>query len=221
MELAAALVGAIDGLADGAELPGMPEFRRWAEEVAGLGAAGTSVPATSARIGAGGAGRRLKAAVPPGGRDDIAIWGELEARLMSPDLMILAGLNEDIWPPVADPGPWLSRSMRIAVGLEPPERQQGQAAHDFTMAMGNAEVLIAYATRIGTSPALPSPLLQRLDAVDRRDVGKGAPGPRGNAGCARQKRSTMPECRVLRRGRRPAHPPRCDRGGCRSPRSSR
>ncbi|MBK8084985.1 MAG: PD-(D/E)XK nuclease family protein [Devosia sp.] len=165
MELAAALVGAIDGLADGAELPGMPEFRRWAEEVAGLGAAGTAFPPRLLESVLEALVAGLKAAVPPGGRDDIAIWGELEARLMSPDLMILAGLNEDVWPPVADPGPWLSRSMRIAVGLEPPERQQGQAAHDFTMAMGNAEVLIAYATRIGTSPALPSPLLQRLDAL--------------------------------------------------------
>ncbi len=97
-------------------------------------------------------------------RDDIHIWGELEARLMNPDLMILAGMNEDVWPAVADPGPWLSRGMRIGIGLEPPERQQGLAAHDFAMAFGNAQVIIAYAERIGTSPALPSPLLQRIDA---------------------------------------------------------
>src|SRR5690606_20847594 len=69
-------------------------------------------------------------------RDDIFIWGQLEARLQNPDLMILAGLNEDIWPRAADPGPWLSRGMRIALGLEPPERRQGQAAHDFEMAIG-------------------------------------------------------------------------------------
>ncbi len=105
-------------------------------------------------------------------RDDIHIWGELEARLQNPDLMILAGLNEDIWPPVADPGPWLSRSMRVGIGLEPPERQQGQAAHDFEMAAGNAEVLLAYAQRIGTAPALPSRLLQRLDAFIGEDEAK-------------------------------------------------
>src|SRR5690606_33751368 len=29
-------------------------------------------------------------------RDDIFIWGLLEARLQAPDLMILAGLNEDV-----------------------------------------------------------------------------------------------------------------------------
>ena len=61
--------------------------------------------------------------------------------------MILAGVNEDIWPPAADPGPWLSRGMRLAIGLEPPERQQGQAAHDFEMALGNGKVIIAYSMR--------------------------------------------------------------------------
>src|SRR5690606_12401691 len=110
------------------------------------------------------------AAGRPTERDDIAIWGELEARLQSPDLMILAGVNEDIWPPVADPGPWLSRGMRLGIGLEPPERRQGQAAHDVAMAVGNARVLIAYAERLGTSPALPSPLVQRLAAFIGEDA---------------------------------------------------
>jgi ATP-dependent helicase/nuclease subunit B len=86
--------------------------------------------------------------------------------------MILAAVNEDIWPPVADPGPWMSRGMRIGVCLAPPERRQGQAAHDFAMALGNAEVIVAYASRIGTAPALPSPLLQRLDAFVGEDEAK-------------------------------------------------
>jgi len=97
-------------------------------------------------------------------REDIAIWGQLEARLMSPDLLILGALNEDKWPGAADPGPWLSRGMRLAAGLEPPERMQGLAAHDFAQALGNAEVMLAYADRVGSSPALPSRLVQRLDA---------------------------------------------------------
>lgn len=163
-DLAAALIGAIDALVAGAELPGLVEFRRWADEVSALGASGAGFPPVllDAVLEALLAGTTAETA--PSERDDIAIWGELEARLQSPDLMILAGVNEDIWPPVADPGPWLSRSMRIGIGLEPPERRQGQAAHDFAMALGNAQVLIAYAQRMGTSPALPSPLLQRFDA---------------------------------------------------------
>lgn len=168
-ELATALLAAIDALRHEADIPGLPEFRRWAEELAELGPSGTRFPPVflDSVLSALLAGTTAEAT--PTVRDDIAIWGELEARLQSPDLMILAGVNEDVWPPVADPGPWLSRSMRIGVGLDPPERRQGQAAHDFAMAIGNAEVLIAYAARIGTSPALPSPLLQRLDAF----VGEG------------------------------------------------
>ena len=60
--------------------------------------------------------------------------------------------------------PWLSRGMRLAAGLEPPERRQGQAAHDFVQGLGNERVIIAYANRVGTSPSLPSRLLQRLEA---------------------------------------------------------
>jgi len=169
-DLAAALVASIDSLVGETDLPGMPEFRRWADEVASLGPSGTPFPPQFLDSVLKALLAGVTAAGRPTERDDIAIWGELEARLQSPDLMILAGVNEDIWPPVADPGPWLSRGMRLAIGLEPPERRQGQAAHDFAMAVGNARVLIAYARRIGTSPALPSALLQRLDAFIGEDA---------------------------------------------------
>lgn len=98
-------------------------------------------------------------------RQDIAIWGRLEARLQSPDVMILCALNEERWPEVADPGPWLSRAMRIAAGLEPPERRQGLAAHDFEMGVGARECVLAYAARLDSGPALPSRYIQRLAAL--------------------------------------------------------
>lgn len=113
------------------------------------------------------AGMSVRPARPT--RHDIAIWGALEARLQNPDLIILSGLSEGIWPEAADPGPWLSRSMRLAIGLEPPERRQGQAAHDFEMAMGNAEVLITRSERVGISPANASRLVQRLEAFIGKD----------------------------------------------------
>jgi ATP-dependent helicase/nuclease subunit B len=105
-------------------------------------------------------------------RGDIAIWGQLEARLQGPDLMIVAALNEDKWPEPADPGPWLSRGMRLAAGLEPPERKQGLAAHDFEMAAGNSDVILAFSQRVGGSPALPSRLLQRLEAFIGEDCAR-------------------------------------------------
>lgn len=162
--LAMALDATLTGLGAAPDLPGMIEFRAWAAALASVGDRGAPFPprildSVLFTLMAG-----EKTAPAERRRDDIHIWGELEARLMSPDLMILAGVNEDIWPGPADPGPWLSRGMRIAIGLAPPERQQGQASHDFEMALGNAEVIVAYAERIGTSPALASRLVQRLDA---------------------------------------------------------
>ncbi len=52
----------------------------------------------------------------------------MEARLTSADLVILGGLNEGTWPEAADPGPWLNRAMRDALGLPPPERKTRLAA---------------------------------------------------------------------------------------------
>lgn len=171
--LAKALGAAIEALVGhDADMPGLIEFRHWATELAAVSDGGAPfapviLDSVLAALMAGN-----KVAPTRRRRDDIHIWGELEARLMNPDLMILAGLNEDIWPSPADPGPWLSRSMRIAVGLAPPERQQGQAAHDFVMALGNRQVILAFATRIGTSPALASRLVQRLDAFIGTDAAK-------------------------------------------------
>ncbi|WP_325554903.1 PD-(D/E)XK nuclease family protein [Hypericibacter adhaerens] len=163
-QLAGALEEALLALIDGADMPGLVEFRDWSRQIAG----GVETGADFAPANLDGVLKALMEGekVPPAERrrDDVHIWGELEARLMNPDLLIVAGLNEDIWPAPADPGPWMNRRMRMGIGLEPPERQQGLAAHDFEMAMGNRRVMLAFATRLGTAPARPSRLVQRLDA---------------------------------------------------------
>ncbi|MEO8758441.1 MAG: double-strand break repair protein AddB [Devosia sp.] len=163
-ELVASLMAAVEALIGADELPGLLDLRRWAGELIALADGGA--PFAPDNLNAVLAALMAGEEVPPSERrrEDVHIWGELEARLMTSDVMILAGVNEDIWPAPADPGPWLSRGMRVATGLAPPERRQGQAAHDFEMALGNASVIIAYAERLGTSPALPSRLVQRLDA---------------------------------------------------------
>ncbi|MGB3025181.1 double-strand break repair protein AddB [Paradevosia shaoguanensis] len=158
------LAEAFARIATGDTVPGRSELEAWANELAGREGEGPLLPATGLEqvLYKLMAGFEVRNSQPR--RDDISIWGQLEARLQSPDLLILAGVNEDIWPEPADPGPWLSRGMRMAAGLEPPERKQGLASHDFEMALGNHDVIVAYADRIGTSPALPSRLLQRLEA---------------------------------------------------------
>lgn len=94
----------------------------------------------------------------------IFIWGLLEARLQAIDLLVLGGLVESVWPPMSEPGPWLSRPMRTTVGLPSPEQAVGQAAHDFVGAMCSArEVVLSCAARRDGAPAVPSRWLSRLE----------------------------------------------------------
>lgn len=163
-ELAEAIWAAFEAVAEGADIPGRDELADWSTQVAAQAGEGHRFTPRqlSDVVAALMAGFQVRSRGER--RQDIAIWGQLEARLQNPDLLILCGLNEDVWPETADPGPWLSRGMRLAVGLEPPERRQGLAAHDFAQGLGNEQVIIAYADRVGTSPALSSRLVQRLEA---------------------------------------------------------
>lgn len=167
-DLATALGGAYAALTGtGSDATAVPDgadiLRRWIEEVAALPDAGPRFAGHHLAEAFEGLTAGLSVRAPAPETAGISILGLLEARLLQFDLVILAGLNESVWPAAADPGPWLSRTMAIALGLEPEERRQGQSAHDFEMALGAPEAILAYAERIGTSPALPSRLLQRLE----------------------------------------------------------
>lgn len=103
---------------------------------------------------------------PPGGSDPrIAIWGTLEARLQSADLVVLAGLDEGVWPAATRTDPFLSRAMRGDIGLPPPERRLGQAAHDFVEGLMAPRVIVTRAEKRGGTPSVESRWLQRLEAV--------------------------------------------------------
>ena len=104
-----------------------------------------------------------------GSHGRIAILGLLEARLLPADLVLLGGLDEGVWPPQADTGPFLNRPMRAALGLTPPERRIGQTAHDFCAAMGAQEVILSRAKKRGGEPTVASRLLQRLAALAGKD----------------------------------------------------
>ena len=95
----------------------------------------------------------------------IFIWGLLEARLQPAETIVLGGLAEGVWPPATDPGPWLSRPMRLAVGLPAPEEAVGQAAHDFvSLACAAPEVVLSCPRRRDGAPTVPARWLARLDA---------------------------------------------------------
>lgn len=100
----------------------------------------------------------------------IFVWGTLEARLQEVDTLVLAGLNEGSWPGQATNDAFLSRAMKLELGLEPPERRIGLAAHDFQMGLGAPHVVLARATRAGKTPTIASRWLQRLLVVAGDDA---------------------------------------------------
>ena len=99
------------------------------------------------------------------GQPRLAILGPLEARLMQADVMILGGLNETAWPPMPETGPWLSRPMRNDLGMSQPERQIGQAAHDFVQAAAAPEVYLTRAQKIDGAPSVAARWLRRLETL--------------------------------------------------------
>lgn len=95
----------------------------------------------------------------------VFIWGLLEARLQSVDVIVLGGLAETVWPPATDPGPWLSRPMRTRVGLPSPEQRVGETAHDFVLAACAAPIaVLSCPRRRDGAPAVPARWLARIEA---------------------------------------------------------
>ena len=97
----------------------------------------------------------------------LRILGALEARMVRADLLVLAGLEEGVWPAPAPVDPLLSRPMRAAAGLPPPERRVGLSAHDFAQAACAPQVLLLHCERRGGAPAVASRWLWRLRTLAR------------------------------------------------------
>lgn len=93
------------------------------------------------------------------------ILGAIEARLARADRMILAGMEEGVWPRGAPIDPFLSRPMRKALGLPPPERRIGLSAHDFAQSACAPEVILLHSERRGGQPAVKSRWLWRLETL--------------------------------------------------------
>jgi ATP-dependent helicase/nuclease subunit B len=93
------------------------------------------------------------------------VWGLIEARLQQVDLMILGGLNEDVWPEATPADPFLSRPMREKLGLPLQECRISLAAHDFAAGLAAPRVVLTRAERSGGAPTVPSRWLLRFAAV--------------------------------------------------------
>ena len=102
-----------------------------------------------------------------GSHPRLRILGLIEARLIRSDRLVLAGLEEGVWPAAPPTDPFLSRPMKTALGLPPPERRIGLAAHDFAQAACAPEVALLTTERRGGQPAVPSRWLWRLQTLAR------------------------------------------------------
>ncbi|WP_310621658.1 double-strand break repair protein AddB [Flexibacterium corallicola] len=124
-------------------------------------------PGVFAALIAGGSVRSTKPADPR-----IHLLGPMESRLQNYDLVILSGLNEGTWPQRTRNSPWLNRPMKGQIGLDPPERRIGSAAHDFVSMMGMGEVILSRSQRVDGAPTVMSRWLQRILTLAGQDVAK-------------------------------------------------
>ncbi len=95
----------------------------------------------------------------------ISILGQIESRLFVADTLILSSLNEGHWPSETANDPWMSRQMRKSFGLPAREQNVGITAHDFVQLASADNVYLTRAAREGTSPAVPSRWLLRMNTV--------------------------------------------------------
>lgn len=141
----------------------------------------------------------------------LRILGAIEARLVRADRVILAGLEEGVWPGAASVDPLLSRPMRAAVGLPPPEKRLGQTAQDFIQAASSPEVVLVERRRRGGQPAVPSRWLWRLrmlakgagvdvaEAASHLTLARALDAPTGDDKPAKRPRPTPPVARRPRK----------------------
>lgn len=101
------------------------------------------------------------------GEGRVAIWSPLEARLQSADHIILAGLNEGVWPSQPPADAFLPRRFRTLVGLSDPDERVGLSAHDFAQLACAPRVTLLYAKRRDDKPAVASRWIWRLRMLVR------------------------------------------------------
>lgn len=95
----------------------------------------------------------------------IKILGPIEGRFTHSDVCILGGLNEQVFPPIAETGPWLNQSMLEKLALPLPQQKITTMAHDFMHALASPEVYLTRATKENGTPTIASRFLERLMAI--------------------------------------------------------
>ena len=178
-EAAAGLTEGLEAVCTGAELLWAgPEGECLARLLSGLIAQGSLLPRVT-RQGFVSLMQRMIADETVRGGEAVhvrlSIMGTLESRMTRADRLVLAGLEEGVWPRGAPIDPFLSRSMRRTLGLPSPERRVGLSAHDFAQAACAPEVVLVNSARREGAPATESRWLWRLKTL-AKGAGRSLPG---------------------------------------------
>lgn len=94
----------------------------------------------------------------------ITMLTPVEARLQQFDRILLANMQDQLWPGLASPSAWLNLAQQQALGLPSPEEHTSLMAHDILLLGSNAEVVMTCPTREQGSPTTPSRFIERLIA---------------------------------------------------------
>ncbi|MEH6665765.1 MAG: double-strand break repair protein AddB [Brevundimonas sp.] len=167
---ARAISEAAEALGEGAEVWRGPDGASAARLMAGLMTDGAEAGVLNGAAFAELLGRLMAAEVVRTGGDAhprLRILGAIEARLVRADRVILAGLEEGVWPRGGGTDPFLSRPMRKTLGLPPPERRIGLSAHDFAQIACAPEVYLLHTERRDNQPSVKSRWLWRLETLVR------------------------------------------------------
>ena len=92
----------------------------------------------------------------------LSVLGLIESRSVTPDRVILGGLNEGEWPALPPHDRWMSEAMRKQAGFSPTAQLTGQAAHDFITRLSAPEIIMTRAARVDGNPTLPARWISRL-----------------------------------------------------------
>ena len=97
----------------------------------------------------------------------LKIMTPAQAALQKFDVAIVAGLNDEVWPPRVPHNPWISPEMANLAGLPDAMAEMGRSARHFVQALSTDDVTLSRAMRSGSAPAAASPFLTRLLMVLR------------------------------------------------------
>lgn len=93
------------------------------------------------------------------------ILGPIESRFHHPDVCVIGGLNDGVFPPFPDVGPWLNRPMRQQLNLPQPEAKITELAMDFAHNFCASKVYLTRAMKVDGAQAVPSRFIERLKVV--------------------------------------------------------